>query len=60
MTKKRAGMLMILLALLYTVVELLTMEKGDFFNGFIPLGFISVGILWMRARDKDESIFKKK
>ncbi|PTM54765.1 hypothetical protein [Desmospora activa] len=60
MTRKHLGFMMIGMAIIYTVVELLTLKQGAFFNFFIPVALVIGGISLSRGEQRDEKVFKKK
>lgn len=60
MTRKHLGFMMIGMAIVYTVVELLTLNQGEFFNFFIPVALLITGFSLSLGKQRDEKIFKKK
>ncbi len=54
---KHLGIFFMVMAVIYTTVELL---EGGSFNFFLPIALVLGGIVTIMRKDRDEKIFKKK
>jgi hypothetical protein len=55
---KHFGIMMLVIAVIYALVEILTDDGG--FNFFVPLALVLAGIAALKRKDREEKIFKKK
>jgi hypothetical protein len=55
---KHFGIMMLVIAVIYALVEILTYDGG--FNFFVPFALVLAGIAALKRKDREEKIFKKK
>ncbi|PTX46631.1 hypothetical protein C8P63_1582 [Melghirimyces profundicolus] len=56
---KHMGIFFLIMAFLYTLVEVVLAPDGSF-NFFLPIALLTGGILSLKRKDREERIFKRK